>query len=100
MLAMVCTRGLNDRSRSRGRQLENGFQRMPAQMRLVPEHNHPMRQSTLPSCPSRGALDGAEHSQFRNRVFDSVLERKLKPLQLAIDNRIVNRANDGDLVCA
>lgn len=76
------------------------MQGLRLKMWLVAERQDPVREIRIPTRPTRGAFDRAEHPALRGRIEDSICLRELQPIQFFPDGAGVFRAHDYDLARA
>src|SRR6266404_5421216 len=81
----------------RGTEIEQGLECLPAQVRLVPQHNCPVGQESVPSGPLCSALNRTEHAAFRSGIDDPIARRKAEAIEFSLDRKITRRAHDCDL---
>src|ERR1035437_1305770 len=98
MAPMAVVRGLAKLRGLRGAEVEHLPQSLRLQVRLISQHNCPVRESRLPSRPLRGALDRTEHAALRGRIANAVLFWEAEAVQFSSDGQVAGSADHGDLV--
>src|SRR5256885_15465733 len=100
MIAVTIFPWLRDLVRIGGTKIEDGFECTKSQMRLIAEHDCPMRYASQPARPCGGALNGTEHAAFGVWIANSVGPRKTQPVEFCVQILVIGSANDSDLIRA
>src|SRR2546427_8120811 len=79
------------------RQREHGLESLPPELRLIAEHNGPLRQIDFPAGPLRGALNRAEHASIRREIEDAVLHGEIKLIEFGLNGPVTFGAKHRDL---
>src|SRR5207245_7063239 len=74
--------------RLRAGEVEQSAERLPTEMRLVPQDDRPMRQLSIPTTPARGALNGAEHAAFGRWIHHTIHFWKAQAIQFHSDRLV------------
>ena len=94
---MTTARRLANPGRMRGAEIEQSPQGLSLQMRLIAQHDSPVRKTVLPSRPLRRALNGTEHASFGSRVDNPGPGREGKAVKLSLHGLVAGSAHNCDL---
>src|SRR5258706_11961941 len=97
MTAVAGVGWLTDFFRMSGAKIEQVFQSLAAQMRLVAQHNRPVGQPVAPAVPLRSALNRTEHAACRRGIRNPIFQREPEPSQFGLNGLIARRTDDADL---